>query len=175
MKVNFDLESDDPQSVWNEFEQKLLTVIDKILPYTPFTNNVSVRSLKPTTHLKSKINLRKKLLKKSRLVPSDSIRIRINQLNKEIKCHYNQMKYNSIQRSIIPGNSKSLWRAVKIAKNVNVSEIPKLMFKNGQKINKENIPSTFASFFKEKVQNSINESQIDPEVYNGKRKLTATS
>ena len=49
------------------------------------------------------------------------------------------------------------------------------MDKNGQKINKENIPSTFVSYFKEKVQHIVNESQIDPEVSNGKRKLTATS
>ena len=174
-KSNFNLESDDPQSIWNDFEQKLLTVVDKILPYSPFINNSSASSLDPPRHLKSKINLRKKLLKSSRLNPSNLIRIRLNNINREIKYHFKQLKYESIQRSIIPGNSKSLWRAVKIAKNMNISEIPKIMYKNDQIVNKDNIPSAFADFFITKVKTIVNDTQIDPNVYNGKRKLIAQS
>ena len=145
-KTNFVIESDDPQSIWNEFEQKLLPVIDKILPYTPFSN-VRVSSLSPPPYLKSRINLKKKLLKSSHLFPSDSNRIQLNNINKEIKYHFKELKYESIQRSIVPGNSKSLWKAIKIAKNMNICEIPKIMYKNGNLINKENIPSAFANYF----------------------------
>ena len=57
-----------------------------------------------------------------------------------------------------------------------VCEIIKLIYKNGQKVDRENIPSTFADYFNEKVQNIVNETQIDPNnVHNSKRKLTAPS
>jgi hypothetical protein len=38
-----------------------------------------------------------------------------------------------VRKSIIPGNSKSLWTAVHIAKGQNIPSFPKIMFKNGVK------------------------------------------
>ena len=170
-KLNFDTPASDPQSIWNHFEQKLLTVVDTLVPYVPFTNNASVKSLKPNSTIKSKLNLRKRLIKSARSNPSNLIRIRINNLNKEIKSHFYNQKMNNVQRSIIPGNSKSLWQAVKISKDMNTNEIPKVMYKDGILIKQENIPDAFANFFKDKVQNIVNTTEIDPDVYNGKRKL----
>ena len=34
----FNVQSDTPQSIWNEIEQKLLTFVDKLVPYVPFIN-----------------------------------------------------------------------------------------------------------------------------------------
>ena len=119
--------------------------------------------------------MRKKLLAKTKSSPNDNLRIRINNLNKEIRLHFQNLKLNSIQRTIIPGNSKSLWKAVKIAKDINTNDIPKVMYRNGEKINKVNIACSFAQFFNEKIQKIVNETQIDPIVYNGKRKLNALS
>ena len=56
----FNIEADDPQSIWNQFEQKLLTFVNKIVPDVPLSNNSTLQSLKPTVQIKSKLNLRKK-------------------------------------------------------------------------------------------------------------------
>ena len=56
-----------------------------------------------------------------------------------------------------------------------MSDIPKVMYKDGQKIDKDNIASAFAQFFNEKIQNIVNETEINPDVYNGKSKdMTAS-
>ena len=38
---------------------------------------------------------------------------------------------------MVPGNNKSLWDAVKIAKDKNIEKMPKQMFSNGQPIDDE--------------------------------------
>ena len=88
----------------------------------------------------------------------------VNNLNNEIKSRFYCQKYNCVQKSIISGNTKSLWKAVKIAKNTNISDIPKVMYNDWIKFEKENIPCTFADFFKLKVKNIVDTTQIDQKV-----------
>ena len=84
------------------------------------------------------------------------------------------MKRNNLQRTIIPGNSKSLWSAVKIAKNTNLSNIPKDPYLNNHKVQKDEIPDAFATHLANKIENIVRECKIDNEnVYNGKRKIIA--
>ena len=52
----------DVQGFWNEFENKLVHVIDKIVPLTPFVNNI-IKEPIPSV-IKNKINIRNRLLKK---------------------------------------------------------------------------------------------------------------
>ena len=82
---------------------------------------------------------------------------------------YEKMK--TFQRTIIPGNSKSLWKAVKIAKNTNTDEIPNEMTVENNKANFDSLPDAFAEFFNTKIKKIVEEVQIDPNVYNGKRKI----
>ena len=91
------------------------------------------------------------------------------------KCIMTTLKKKSIQRSIIPGNSKSLWHAVKIAKNTNVSSIPISVYLNGQLISEQEIPDAFALFFYEKIKNIVTLTEIDQTVYNGTNKLHAAN
>ena len=51
-KINFELNSNDPQYIWNNLENKLLTVTDNLVHYEPFSNNQTVKSLKTHTHIK---------------------------------------------------------------------------------------------------------------------------
>ena len=62
-KTDFNIQADNPQSFWNQLEQKFLTITDNIVPYVPFFNNASVKSLQPNAAIKKKLNLRKKLIK----------------------------------------------------------------------------------------------------------------
>ena len=170
--ANFDIITDDVQSMWNNFENVLLPIIDKLAPMTEFYNNSTVKSQNPTATIKNKIHLRKRLLKKLEKNPSNALRDRIKNLNVEIRHHFQSIKTKSIRRKITPGNSKSLWDAVKIAKNVNITQLPEKMFKNNVQIKTEDLSNEFAEFFKSKVQNIVNEQSIKNEVFNGTQKLT---
>ena len=43
---------------------------------------------------------------------------KIKDLNKEIRKHFYIKRKENVRRKIIPGNSKSLWDAVKTAKDI---------------------------------------------------------
>ena len=57
----------------------------------------------------------------------------------------------NVHRDILPGNSKSLWHAVKIAKNIGESEIPDNMTLNNEPVNCDDISESFAEFFEKKL------------------------
>ncbi len=62
-------------------------------------------------------------------------------LNKELKIHYNRKKYNRVRKTVIPGNTKSLWKAVKTAKDVNTASIPNQVYdKDKQLVEMEDLP-----------------------------------
>ena len=169
--VNFDMLADDVQTQWNHFESTLINIIDVIIPYEPFINTQSVKSTNPTRKIKSKVSLRKRLLKNYKSNPNQVTKDRIRNLNVEIKQFYTNQKKYYIQRSILPNNSKSLWKAVKIAKNVNIEKLPKEMHNNTVPINDSDLPNAFAEFFMTKTTNIVNDTITDDNVYNGKRKI----
>ena len=51
-----------------------------------------------------------------------------------------------VRKGIIPGNTKSLWKAVKVAKDINVEDIPSKMFKDDIKIENDQISDCFAEY-----------------------------
>ena len=77
-----------------------------------------------------------------------------------------------VRRGILPGNSKSLWDAVKIANDENVSGLPDTLFKDGVELPNNIIPTAFGDLFYYKVTNITNETLKSPNVYNGHIKIT---
>ena len=73
----------------------------------------------------------------------------------------------------MPGNSKSLWTAVKIAKDTGCAQIPNNMNLKGVPVVGSGISDCFAKFFDEKVKNIVGKVKIDENVYNGNRKIVA--
>ena len=172
-QCNFNLDIDSVQEFWNNFEHKLLTIVDDLVPIVPFTNNYVTSSTSPS-YLKSKVNKRRQLLKRFKRTNCTTLKRNINILNHEIKTDIFEIKRKNVRRGIIPGNTKSLWSAVKLAKDVNCSTLPPKMYhNNNQEIPSQELPDMFALHFKEKVDIIIRESTIDHDVYNGKRKIQA--
>ena len=175
-KVDWNIEFDDVQSFWNCFESKLVEIIDKLAPLelfsTPNANNSN-----PPPHIKNKINKRSRLLKKLNKNPATSIDTRqsIKTLNKEIKSFFYQAKSKTIRKSIIPGNSKTLWDAVNKAKDLNVDSIPETLYHNEIKVPKHEQAKAFADFFSDKVKTIISSETIAENVYNGKRLIYSDS
>ena len=124
----------DSQTCWNVLENALINIVDKICPLVPFMNNTTVASCIPNPQMKNKLNLRKRLLRQFRNSKDQLTKNRISQLNVEIKNHFHSQMRNSVRRGLVPGNNKTLWDAVKRAKNLNCNQSPDKMKLNDNEI-----------------------------------------
>ena len=59
---------------------------------------------------------------------------KINHLSIEIKTYYRNEKKFKVRQGIKPGNNKTLWEAVKIAKDQNIADLPDQMNQDGRDI-----------------------------------------
>ena len=106
--VDWQIKKDSVQSFWNEFEGKLVKIVDKLAPLQTVTQIEREKS-KPPAHIKNKINKRNRLCKKSNI--NNAVKNAIKTLKKEIKFYFHNQKTQNVRRGILPGNSKSLWDA----------------------------------------------------------------
>jgi hypothetical protein len=68
-----------------------------------------------------------------------------------------------------------LWKAVQIAKDTNITTIPKCIFLDGIAIDNSRLPDKFASYFDSKIVTLLSEVSKDDSVFNGEKKVNATS
>ena len=108
---------------------------------------------------------RNRLLAKLKQTPIDSLKLRVKNLNKEIKDHYIMNKRMRVRKGIIPGNNKSLWKAVNVAKDLNHDLMPLRMYYNGVEIPEQELPDCFAEYFEAKINGLVNNARIDQNVY----------
>ena len=84
--VDWSNDSINDQEIWNDFELKLVDVIDRIAPICEFKGDSPIKGL---NHIvKNKLNLRNRLLKHLRIRPTLELKNRIKNLNFEIKTHF---------------------------------------------------------------------------------------
>ena len=62
-EMDWNLEGDQVQDYWNNFESKLVEVVDQIIPFTEYINNTTIKTKIPPS-IKKMMNIRKRLLKK---------------------------------------------------------------------------------------------------------------
>ena len=105
-KVSFNLEIKDVQALWNDMENILVKVSDKIIPLAKCSRNSTKESLKTPPVIKRKMNLRKKLIRKLRVEHDLVVKQRVKDLNTEIKHHFYELKRKSVRRNIVPENTK---------------------------------------------------------------------
>jgi hypothetical protein len=60
---------------------------------------------------------------------------------------------------------------LRIAKDQNIETLPKTLYSNGVEIQNNNVAEAFAEFFDNKVQQLVQDSDIAPNISNGKRKI----
>ena len=58
-----------------------------------------------------------------------------------------------------------------IAKDKNSSEIPSKMYNGNVEIDEDMLPESFAEYFSNKTSNLLSNIAMDPNVYNGTRKI----
>ena len=95
-------------------------------------------------------------------------------MNKEIKNHYYTTKAKKVRRSIIPGNTASLWQAVEIATDVNVTALPRKLYKNNITLNEPDLSDEIASYFNDKIASLSLTVDINDHVYNWHPKVQPT-
>ena len=113
--------------ICNEIENKIIKVVDILTPLLKFTNNQLEESSTYPDWVKRKINLKKKLLKKLKSESNQETKSRIKNLSMEIRTHFKNEKRSKVRQEIIPSNNKTLWEAVKIAKDFNIDDLPDQM------------------------------------------------
>ena len=62
----------------------------------------------------------------------------------------------------MPGNSKTLWHAVKMAKNLGAPNDPKNMIMNAVKVAGHEISECLAGFFDKKVNDIVISTSVNP-------------
>ena len=167
-ETDWSTHADTVQATWDIFENKLINIVDNLVPETKFLSNVTIKSVMPA-HIKSKLNKRKKLLQKYKINKCPITKVAIKSLDKEIRAHFYSTKSKNIRKAITPGNTESLWRAVKMARDVHSSNIPNQMFNGTIPVPQNDLSDEFAKFFDTKIKNIVNTVGIDENVYNGKR------
>ena len=171
--VEWQTEIETVQDMWNSYEKAILTVTDSIAPLEEI-NNSTIKA-KKSPLLKKHQNRRNYLLKKrKRTGPNENEKKELSSLNKFIRNYHYQERKQNIRRKIKPGNSKSLWDAVKIAKDVEPTHLPSEMFKDGICYNREKMSTAFADHFINKVSALEADLKISEGVYNGSKMLNST-
>ena len=169
---NWSIEDDSIQGAWNTFENKLINIVDTLIPYRMFFNNTTSKIQLPL-EIKNKMNRRKRLLKSYQVYKNIATKELIRVLDKEIRYYFHVTKSKNVRRSIVPGNTQSLWRAVKIARDVNTNLLPGQMFEKKVQLDGENLPDVFASFFDTKIKNVMETVEIENDVYNGRKMVNS--
>ena len=110
------------QAIWNQLEYILIRSVDTIAPLEEtkqyFNDNKCVQSIPPT--VKNKINKRKRLIAIDRKNKNSSHLDTIRLLSCEIRVHFKTSKREGIQRVAMgTGNGGDIWKAVKLARNIN--------------------------------------------------------
>jgi endonuclease/exonuclease/phosphatase family metal-dependent hydrolase len=168
--IDWNVKNDSVQGYWNEIEGKLLEVIDTIVPLKQFNSKNECNPVLPG-YIRNLINIRKRLLKKQKILKTNELHQRIKALDYKIKKFFNETKTKRVRKAILPNNTSSLWKAVKLAKDLNVTNLPKTLYENNIKIPKSDWPDRFATFFENKVNGIVKDVKLNHNVYNGTRKV----
>ena len=108
-------------------ELVILENVDNCAPLVDVKENWTVGMTKIPSSIKNKLNVRKRLL---RIDPIRSTNVNapcIRALNDEIKSFFSIARATSVRRAAM-GSNVNLWKAVKVAKNLNSGSIPTNFF-----------------------------------------------
>jgi hypothetical protein len=166
-QVRWETDIDSTQEMWNSYEQEILTIVDKIAPLEEVGSTIK-RKVSKT--LKSKLNRRSHLLKKRKHhTQQEHEKDELKTLNKYIRNYYYDERKMHVRRKIIPGNNKSLWDAVKIARDIEPTPLPSILTRDGKSYDRMAAPTAFSEYFKSKISVLEESATIDEEMWNGEQ------
>jgi len=171
--VRWGTDVDSIQEMWNSFEQEILTIVDKIAPLEEVGSTIK-RKVSKT--LKSKLNRRSYLLnKRKHRTQQEHEKEELKALNKYIRNYYYEERRMHVRSKIIPGNNKSLWDAVKIARDIEPTPLPAMLTRDGINYDRKTAPEAFSKYFKTKISTLEEGTTIDEEMWNGEKIINSES
>ena len=103
------------QSFWNSFKIKLLSVIDKVVPYSTFVSQSIIQKvLNPW--IKNKLNKRTRLLKLFNKTKTINLKTKIRSLDKEIRDFFRKQKNHSLDVLLFQATANHFGMLLKLQK-----------------------------------------------------------
>ena len=165
-------EIDSVQEMWNSYENEIIKIVDKLAPIENTSNFIDRTTSSPA--LKRNLNRRNYLLKKRlRRTLNDGEKTEIKNLNKQIRYSYYKDRRQHVRTRIKPGNTKSLWDAVKIAKDIEPIPLPNYISREGTTYMEKDISSVFPGYFGDKIATIQTTTKKSVGVYKGKKCLNS--
>ncbi len=166
-QVKWETEIESIQEMWNSYKKEILTIVDKIARLQEVENTIR---RKVSKIMKSKLNRKSHLLKKRKHhIQTKHEKKELKALSKFIRHYNNEERRMHVRRKIIPGNNKSLWDAVKIARDIKPTHLPPILTRNGISYDRLAALTTFSEYFKSKISALEESTSIDEEVWNGEK------
>ena len=154
LNERYPFDCNDVQSGWNIIENVLITATDLHAPLveTCETNHAKKKSVPPV--IRNKLNKRSRFIKLDRQRQNNDHLESIKLLTKEIKLHFETAKRKLVEGVAMGGSAGgkgNIWKAVKIAKNLNTNSLPKNMTLGDTPIATCDTANVFGQFFANKV------------------------
>ena len=111
------------QEHWNVLKNVILKVIDSLAPIVTCEIGFTNRKSKIPQEISCKMNTRKSIIKKYKITRSSATLDKIRFLNKEIMTHFRVAKRDLIRLSKSKNGGADLWKAVRLAKDLNLDSI----------------------------------------------------
>ena len=158
----------DSTSLASELNQRLGTILDDLCPILKVKSGVDKSLISPKL---IKLTQKRKLLynkfKKSRTTSNKN---ELKSIEKKIRSTLRDERVRKIRTKINPNDHSSLWKAVKVAKNISIIEMPQTIVYNNQPASTDQEKAhMMMDFFDTKIKNIVKNLKISQNVNNGKR------
>jgi exonuclease III len=165
-KQSWEIELESVQDFNDELEQRLMTVVDKLVPFVQKKIKRGQFSESPTiTNLKRK---KKNILTNAKRRNSAQLLKRSQDLGKEIRKKILSSKKAQIREKILNGGQSGLWKGLNLALDKETEQIPnEIRWANRTITNSSEKAQAFADFFSTKIRNIVEQNNVQDEPTNG--------
>jgi endonuclease/exonuclease/phosphatase family metal-dependent hydrolase len=167
-KEDWNIRADSSEDFSNIFENKLLGVLEHIIPYE-YKINRGGWYPDPEKLLRLKKKRKNLFLNAKRRGDGGRLQ-RCKALDKKINAMQRRGRWNGIRKKILEGGQQGLWKGLRLAQSKPVEPIPKEIKSGTERyVTPSHQAQAFANYFKAKVEKVVEENQINHQVNNGTR------
>ena len=120
--------------------------MDKVAPLSTFINNKIIQKDIPKS-IKTFSTKDIPYIKNFKRNPTSELKSNIGELDLFVRIHFVNSKRKDVRRGIVPGTSKTLWKAVHIAKDTNYQTLPNKLSLNSVDVPCDDRANAFVKFF----------------------------
>ena len=160
----------DSTSLASVLNQVLGTILDDLCPILRAKSNIDKSLISP--RLIKLTNKRKSMYKKYKRNKSEMTKKELKGVELKIKTILRDERVKKIRSKIKPNDQSSLWKAVKIAKNISVMDMPQtILYNNRSATTDQEKADIMMECFDSKTKTIVKNTKINNTVNNGKRQF----